>query len=212
MQYPEFGSKHIRNNGKVRGKHSSHLCRLCSSVYGCWNRPPKILRWSQSLVVWKCMLKTWVKDRAISFWSKGWYDIGLILTRKARLRCLNLLKSRSFYSPAWYAAYRRTTPYASSMFSFVYSVGDGWKSWISGDGRLALGLPWWIGSHGERHPKGAYRLTAQFGGHGVATRLPGLLGLFISILRHSTFTWRNHCHRRQGAARPEMKPSAMTPH
>ena len=33
----------------------------------------------------------------------------------------------------------------------------------------------------------AYRLTAQFGGHGVATRLPGLLGLFISILGHSTF-------------------------
>ena len=33
----------------------------------------------------------------------------------------------------------------------------------------------------------AYRLTAQCGGHGVATRLPGLLGLFISILRHSTF-------------------------
>ncbi len=32
----------------------------------------------------------------------------------------------------------------------------------------------------------AYRLTAQFGGHGVATRLPGLLGLFISILGHST--------------------------
>ncbi|MEG3900134.1 MULTISPECIES: hypothetical protein [unclassified Microcoleus] len=35
----------------------------------------------------------------------------------------------------------------------------------------------------------------------VATQLPGLLGLFISILRHLTFTWRNHCHRRQGAAR-----------
>lgn len=33
----------------------------------------------------------------------------------------------------------------------------------------------------------AYRLTAQFGGHGVATRLRGLLGLFISILGHSTF-------------------------
>jgi hypothetical protein len=33
----------------------------------------------------------------------------------------------------------------------------------------------------------AYRLTAQLGGHGVATRLPGLLGLFISILGHSTF-------------------------
>jgi len=32
----------------------------------------------------------------------------------------------------------------------------------------------------------AYRLTAQFGGHGVATRLPGWLGLFISILGHST--------------------------
>jgi hypothetical protein len=33
----------------------------------------------------------------------------------------------------------------------------------------------------------AYRLTAKFGGHGVATRLPGLLGLFISILGYSTF-------------------------
>jgi hypothetical protein len=59
-------------------------------------------------------------------------------------------------------------------------------------GFLAIG-DWLWAYHDELVAMGsialreAYRLTAQFGGHGVATRLPGLLGLFISILGHSTF-------------------------
>ncbi len=59
-------------------------------------------------------------------------------------------------------------------------------------GFLAIG-DWLWAYHDELVAMGgtalreAYCLTAQFGGHGVATRLPGLLGLFISILGHSTF-------------------------
>ena len=59
-------------------------------------------------------------------------------------------------------------------------------------GFLAIG-DWLWGYHDELVAMGstalreAYRLTAQFGGHGVTTRLPGLLGLFISILGHSSF-------------------------
>jgi hypothetical protein len=59
-------------------------------------------------------------------------------------------------------------------------------------GFLAIG-DWLWAYHDELVAMGitalreAYRLTAQFGGHGVATRLPGLVGLFISILGHSTF-------------------------
>src|SRR4028118_296547 len=61
-------------------------------------------------------------------------------------------------------------------------------------GFLAIG-DWLWAYHDELVAMGitalreAYRLTAQFGGHGVATRLPGLLGLFISILGHSTFAF-----------------------
>ena len=106
-----------------------------------------------------------------------------------------LAHCRSFYSPAWYA------PYLSSLFSlFTLSVTAGNR------GFLAIG-DWLWAYHDELVAMGitalgeAYRLTAQFGGHGVATRLPGLLGLFISLLGHSTFALWNHCHRRQGAAR-----------
>ena len=66
--------------------------------------------------------------------------------------------------------------------------------WVTAGNRGFLAIGDWLWAyHDELVAMGitalreAYRLAAQFGGHGVATRLPGLLGLFISILRHLTF-------------------------
>jgi hypothetical protein len=79
---------------------------------------------------------------------------------------------------------RHTQALCLALFTLSVTAGN--------RGFLAIG-DWLWAYHDELVAMGitalreAYRLTAQFGGHGVATRLPGLLGLFISILGHSTF-------------------------
>jgi len=79
---------------------------------------------------------------------------------------------------------RHTQALCLALFTLSVTAGN--------RGFLAIGDWLWV-YHEEFVAMGstalgeAYRLTAQFGGQGVATRLPGLVGLFISILGHSTF-------------------------
>ena len=79
---------------------------------------------------------------------------------------------------------RHTPALCWAWFSLSVTAGN--------RGFLAIGDWLWpyheeLVAMGSTALREAYRLTAQLGGHGVATRLPGLLGLFISILGHSTF-------------------------
>ncbi|WP_445246144.1 hypothetical protein [Microcoleus sp. OTE_8_concoct_300] len=79
---------------------------------------------------------------------------------------------------------RHTQALCLALFTLSVTAGN--------RGFLAIGEWLWV-YHDEWVAMGitvlreAYRLKAQFGRHSVATRLPGLLGLFISILGHSTF-------------------------
>jgi len=79
---------------------------------------------------------------------------------------------------------RHTQALCLALFTLSVTAGNG--------GFLAIG-DWLWAYHDELVAMGitalreAYRLTAQFGGHGVASRLPGLLGLFIWVLGDSTF-------------------------
>ena len=79
---------------------------------------------------------------------------------------------------------RHTQALCLALFTLSVTAGN--------RGFLAIGDWLWayddeLVAMGSTALREAYRLTAPFGGHGVATRLPGLLTLFISILGHSTF-------------------------